>query len=49
MKVGCVARQNDDAAGRIGLKLLGIESVTEADVENTGNNCVDAVLGVCAA
>ena len=41
-----VAGQNDDAAGRIGLKLLGFEPITEADVENTGDNCVDAILGV---
>jgi hypothetical protein len=46
MKVVRVARQNDDAAGRIGLKLLGIEPITEADVENTGDHCVDAILGV---
>jgi len=46
MKVVRVARQNDDAAGRIGSKLLGIEPITEADVENTRDNCVDAVLGV---
>ncbi len=46
MKVVRVARQNDDAAGRIGSKLLGIEAITEADVENTGDNCVDAILGV---
>jgi hypothetical protein len=46
MKVVRVARQNDDAAGRIGLKLLGIEPIAEADVENTGDHCVDAILGV---
>ena len=28
------------------MKLLGIEPITETDVENTGDNCVDAVLGV---
>ena len=38
--------QNDDAAGRIGSKLIGIKPITEADVENTRDNRVDAILGV---
>ena len=46
MKMVRVARQNDDTAGRIGLKLLGIEPITEPDVEDTGDNGVDAILGV---
>jgi len=46
MKVVRVARQNDDTAGRISLKLLGVEPITQANVENTGDNRVDAVLGV---
>jgi hypothetical protein len=46
MKVVRVTRQNADTAGRISLKLVGVEPITQANVENTGDNCVDAVLGV---
>src|SRR6516164_1807775 len=40
----CIAGQNDHAAGRICLQLVGIELIAEADVENTRNNCVDSIL-----
>jgi len=33
--MGCIAGKNDDAAGWIGLQLIGVELVTQADVENT--------------
>jgi hypothetical protein len=32
--VGGVARQNDHAAGRIGLQLLGVELITQSDVKD---------------
>jgi hypothetical protein len=46
MKVGGVARQNDHAAGRIGLQLLGVELITQSDVKDAGDNCIDPVLWV---
>ena len=33
VEMGCIARQNDDAAGRIRLQLIGVELIAQADVE----------------
>ena len=41
-----VSRQNDDAAGRIGLQLVGIEPIAETDVEHSRHYCVHAILRV---
>ena len=44
MEVGRIARKNDDAAGRIGLDLVAVELLTEADVEDARDDRVDSVL-----
>jgi hypothetical protein len=41
-----IARQNDNATGRIRLKFSGVELITQADVENAGHNCVNPILRV---
>src|SRR5262245_43545971 len=46
MEVRGVAWQNYNAAGRIRLQLVAIELIAEADVEDTGYNCVDSILWV---
>src|ERR1700730_12077991 len=46
VEVGRVSRQNEDAAGRIGLQLMGIEPIAEADVEHSRHYCVHAILRV---
>jgi hypothetical protein len=46
MEMGRVARQNDNAAGRIRLHRIAIKLIAEADVENAGDDCVDPVLWV---
>jgi hypothetical protein len=46
VEVRCVARQNDYISGRICLQFVGIEFVAKTDVEDTGYDCVHAVLGV---
>jgi hypothetical protein len=45
-KCQVIARQRDDAAGWICLDLIAIESIAEADVENTGHDGINSVLGV---
>jgi hypothetical protein len=32
--MGCIAGQNDDAAGRIRRQLIGVELIAQADEEN---------------
>ena len=46
MEVGCVAGQNDHGSGRIGHQLLGVEVITQPDVKDAGDDCVDTVLRV---
>src|SRR3954447_8812572 len=46
VEVGRVSRQHDDATGRIGLQLIGIEPIAKADVEHSRHDGVDAILGV---
>jgi hypothetical protein len=46
MKVGRVAGENDYGAGRIGVQLLSVKLIADANVEDAGNNCVDPILGV---
>src|SRR3984957_1432268 len=46
MEVPGIARQNDDAAGRIGLHLVAVELLAETDIENARYDRVDAVLGM---
>lgn len=38
------ARQHDDAAGRIGLYLITIESIAQADVKDARHDRVDSIL-----
>jgi hypothetical protein len=38
------SRQNDDAAGRIRLEFIGVELITQADIENAGHNCVNPIF-----
>jgi hypothetical protein len=42
--MGHIARQNDDASGRICLQLFRIELLAQADVENTRDYYIDPVL-----
>jgi hypothetical protein len=46
VEMGRIARQNDDASGRICLQLFRIELLAQADVENTRDYCIDSVLRV---
>jgi hypothetical protein len=46
VEVPCVAGQNDDAAGWICLDLIAVEPIAQTNVENTGHDRIDAVLGV---
>ena len=46
LEVPRVAGQNDDAAGRIRPDLIAVEPIAETDVENTGHDGIDAILGV---
>ena len=46
VEMGRIARQNDDASGRICLQLFRIELLAQADVENARDYCVDSVLWV---
>jgi len=41
-----VAGQNDDGTGWIGLQLVGVELITQAEVENAGDNCINSILRV---
>ena len=50
VEMGRVARQYDDATGRISLYLIAVELVAETDVENARQDRVDTVLpGACEA
>ncbi len=42
MKVRRVAGQYNHRSGWIRLKFLGVEFFSDADVEDAGNDCVDA-------
>ena len=44
MKVGRVARQNDDATGRIRLQRIAVELLAQAYVEHARHDRVDPVL-----
>ena len=44
VEVRRVSRQNDDAARRIGLYLVAVELIAEADVEHARHDRVDPVL-----
>ena len=46
VEVGRIARQNNDATGRIRLHLIAVELIAQADVEYAGHDCVDSVLWV---
>ena len=46
VKVGRITGQNDNATGRIRLHLVGVELITQTDVENAGHNCVNPILRV---
>src|ERR1700733_8254756 len=46
VEVWCIAWQDDDAAWRIGLDLVPVEPIAEANVEDAGHDRVDAVLWV---
>ena len=46
VEMGCIARQNDNASGRIRLEFIGIELITQTDIENAGDNCVDPIFRV---
>jgi hypothetical protein len=46
MEVRRIAGQNNDATGRIRLDLIAVELIAEADVEDTGLDGVDSILGV---
>jgi hypothetical protein len=47
VEVPCVAGQNDDAAGRIGLQAVTVESIAQADVENTGDDRIESRSSGC--
>src|SRR5208282_6538475 len=44
VKVGGIARQNDDAARRIRVHHIAVELIAQADIEDSGHNCVDTIL-----
>jgi hypothetical protein len=44
MKVGGIAGQNDHSSGWVRPQLIGLEFVTEANIKNTGNDCVNAIF-----
>ena len=44
MKVGSVAGQDDDSTGWVCFQFLGIELVTQADVENASNDGINSVF-----
>jgi hypothetical protein len=46
MEVRRIAGQNNDATGRIRLDLITVELIAQADVEDTGHDGVNSVLGV---
>src|ERR1700730_1628982 len=46
MEMGRIAGQHDYRAGRIRLQLVGIELITEPNVEDAGNDGVYPVLGM---
>jgi hypothetical protein len=46
VEMGRVARQKQDATGRIRLQLIRVELIAQAYVENAGYNCVDSILPV---
>jgi CheY-like chemotaxis protein len=46
VEMGRVAGQNDDGAGWIRLQLIGVELITQADVENAGDNGINSILWV---
>src|SRR5271166_129508 len=46
VEVPRIAGEHDDAAGRIGLHLVAVELFAEANVEDAGDDRIDAVLRV---
>jgi hypothetical protein len=44
--MGCVAGQNYHGTGWIRLQFVGIELVAKPDVEDAGNDGVNAILGM---
>lgn len=46
MEVRGISGQNDYSSWRIRLWFVGVEFVSKADIENTGYDRVNAVLGV---
>ena len=46
VEVPGITGQNDDAARWICLDLIAVEAIAQTDVENTGHDRVDTVLGV---
>ena len=46
VEVPGITGQNDNAAGRICLDLIAVEAIAQTDVENTGHDRVDTVLGM---
>jgi hypothetical protein len=41
-----IAGQNDDGSGRKRLQLIGVELITQADVEDPGDHGIDSILRV---
>ena len=46
MEVRCIAGQNDHSSGRIRFQFRLIEFISKPDVEDAGNDGVNAILGV---
>jgi hypothetical protein len=46
MEVPGVARQDDQAAGWMRLQFFGVEAIAQADIEDAGDDGIDAVLGM---
>jgi hypothetical protein len=46
VEMGRITGQNDDATGRIRLEFIGVELITQADVENAGYHGVNSILRV---
>jgi hypothetical protein len=44
--MGCVARENDYGAGRIGFQLTRVEFITQSDIKDAGNHGIDSILRV---
>jgi len=43
---GAYCQQNDHAAGRVSRNRMAVEPIAQADIEDTGYHCIDAILRV---